>query len=130
MPYWVCTSLPVCATFPTHHIPNDLIILVTFSKEYKFEACHHIILSTLLGTNLLLNSQFSNHKFSHPHITMGSIMVLSLCFKAAVRRRYVGPYYHGMVHADNILTKQSQRVDLGWYSSFSLGDRLITPHCK
>jgi hypothetical protein len=72
-----CTSLPVHATFPTHHIPNELIILVTFSKEYKFEACHHIILSTLIGTNLLLNSKFSSHKFSHPH-TMGSIMVLNI----------------------------------------------------
>jgi hypothetical protein len=107
-----------------------LIILVTFSKEYKSEACHHIFLSTPFGTNLLLNSKFSSHKFSHPHITMGSIMVLSLCFKAAVRWWYVGPYYYGMAHADNILTKQSQRVDLGWYSSFSLGDRLTTPHCK
>ena len=40
------TSLPVCATFPTHHIPNDSIILVIFSKEFKFEACHHIFLAT------------------------------------------------------------------------------------
>jgi hypothetical protein len=78
MPYWVCTACTVCATFPTHHIPNELIILVTFSREYKFEACHHIILSTLLGTNLLLSSKFSSHKFSHPHTAMGSIMVLNI----------------------------------------------------
>jgi hypothetical protein len=77
MPY--ChTSLPICATFPTYHIPHDLIILIMFGKKYKFEACHYIIFSTILGTNILPSSIFSSCKVSHPYTTMGSIMILNI----------------------------------------------------
>jgi len=80
------------ATCPTHPIILDFITRTTFGEQYRSlsSLCsflHYPVTSSLLGPNILLNTQFSNililgsylnvrDQVSHPYKTKGKIMEL------------------------------------------------------
>jgi len=84
---------PIHATCPTHLILLNLITWITFIEEYRSlrsSLCsflHSPVTSSLLGSNILLNTLFSNtlslnfslnvgDQVSHPCKTSGKIIVL------------------------------------------------------
>jgi len=95
---------PVCATCPAHLIILEFITWKKLSEEYKSlssSLCcflHSLVTSSLLGSNILLNTLFSNtlslrsslnvsDQVSHPHKTTSKIIVLyTLLFKFLDRK--------------------------------------------
>jgi len=86
-------SSPICTTCPAHLILLSFITCSILGEEYKSFSCslcnllHSPITSSLLGPNILLNNMFSNtlsflssgnvsDQVSHPHKTIGKIIVL------------------------------------------------------
>ena len=86
-------SSPIRATCPTHLILLDFITRTILGEEYKSFSCllwnllHSPVTSSLLGTNILLNTMFSNtlsflssrnvsDQVSHPYKTTGKIIFL------------------------------------------------------
>ena len=85
-------SSPIRATCPTHHILLDFVTRTILGEQYKSfssllcSLLHSPVTSSLLGSNILLNTMFSNTlsfssrnvsaQVSHPYKTTGKIMVL------------------------------------------------------
>ena len=87
------STLPICATCPAHLILLHFTTRTILGKEYRSLSSslrnflHSPITSSLLGTNTLLNTLFSNtlslrsslnvsDQVSHPYTTTGKIIVL------------------------------------------------------
>jgi hypothetical protein len=82
------SSSPFRATYPAHHIPLDLIILIILGEKYKLRrssSCRFLyppVTSSLFGPNILHSTQLSNtvslcsslnvkDQVSHPYRTKG-----------------------------------------------------------